>query len=50
VGPQEPPTRRCVGLVMGTPRRAGPPYGLPAQAAAPGSLLDADKGSLLQAD
>src|SRR5262249_15197163 len=31
-GPQEPPTRRCVSLPMGTPRRAGPPYGLPAQA------------------
>lgn len=39
-----------VSLLMGTPRRAGPPYGLPAQAAAPGSLLDADRGSLLRAD
>ncbi len=29
---KEPPARRCVSLAMGTPRRAGPPYGLPAQA------------------
>ena len=30
---------------MGTPRRAGPPYGLPAQAATQGgSILDADRG------
>ena len=36
VGPQEPPARRCVSLCMGTPRRAGPPYGLPAQATMPG--------------
>jgi hypothetical protein len=28
-----PPARRCVSLLMGTQRRAGPPYGLPAQAA-----------------
>ena len=27
-----PPARRCVCLWIGTPRRAGPPYGLPAQA------------------
>src|SRR5580700_8941977 len=33
---QEPPARRCVGLSMGTPRRAGPPYGLPAQATTQG--------------
>jgi hypothetical protein len=26
------PPRGCVSLLMGTPRRAGPPYGLPAQA------------------
>ena len=32
MGPQEPPARRCVSLAAGTPRRAGPPYGLPAQA------------------
>jgi hypothetical protein len=50
VGPQEPPARRCVSLVMGTPRRAGPPYGLPAQAAARGSILDADRGSRFNAD
>jgi hypothetical protein len=31
-GPQAPPARRCVCLWIGTPRRAGPPYGLPAQA------------------
>jgi hypothetical protein len=36
VGPQEPPARRCVSLSMGTPRRAGPPYGLPAQATTQG--------------
>ena len=36
VGPQEPPARRCVSLSLGTPRRAGPPYGLPAQAATKG--------------
>jgi len=34
----------CTGGSTGTP------YGLPAQAAAPGSLLDADRGSLLRAD
>jgi hypothetical protein len=32
VGPQGPPARRCVSLSTGTPRRAGPSYGLPAQA------------------
>src|SRR5207248_11139524 len=36
VGPQGPPARRCVSLSTGTPQRAGPPYGLPAQAAAKG--------------
>jgi len=25
VGPQKPPTRRCVSLAAGTPRRTGPP-------------------------
>ena len=51
VGPQEPPARRCVSLLMGTPRRAGPPYGLPAQAdPRGGSILDADRGSRFNAD
>ena len=50
VGPQEPPARRCVSLLMGTPRRAGPPYGLPAQANTGGSILDADRGSIFNAD
>src|SRR5271154_4501513 len=36
VGPQAPPGRRCVSLSLGTPRRAGPPYGLPAQATTQG--------------
>jgi hypothetical protein len=44
VGPQElPPPRRCVSLMMGTQRRAGPPYGLPAQASTEGgSVLGSD--------
>jgi hypothetical protein len=29
---------------MGTPRRAGPPYGLPAQAAAQGVKIGREKG------
>src|SRR6516164_5416540 len=33
---RNPPARRCVSLSMGTPRRAGPPYGLPAQATTQG--------------
>jgi hypothetical protein len=38
--------------MMGTPQRAGPPYGLPAQATPErgGSILDADRGSILNAD
>ena len=37
MGPQGPPARRYVSFLTGTPRRAGPPYGLPAQASKPGS-------------
>src|SRR6516165_12392048 len=33
---RNPPARRCVSLSIGTPRRAGPPYGLPAQATTQG--------------
>ncbi|MGH7223399.1 MAG: hypothetical protein ACRELF_09235, partial [Gemmataceae bacterium] len=36
--PQEPPARRCVSLSMGTPRRAGAPFGLPAQASTGGQF------------
>ena len=49
VGPQDPPARRCVRLAMGTPRRAGPPCGLPAQAITRGSRLNAKRGSELEA-
>ena len=41
---RNPPRARCVCLWWGTPRRAGPPCGLPAQAAPPGSFLHADMG------
>lgn len=42
--------RRCVSHLMGTPRRAGPPLDYPNKPPCGGSILDADRGSIFNAD
>ena len=44
------PARRCVSHLMGTPRRASPPMDYRHKPPCGGSILDADRGSIFNAD